>query len=326
MPAIVTPSTKRKQPASGWLTIGSLARATGIAPSTLRTWERRYRVPAPVRKASGHRLYPLEAVRHLRALRRALDLGRTPAEVMRLSVEALESLADEASLTAANAAPAAPSRGASSAAGEPAAAALSPNADPSVERLLDAARRCDRSELRRLLADAWARLGPAGSLELSMGPFLHAVGEAWAAGTLSVRHEHFASAVVADFLREARRPFEERAGGPWIAAATLEGDLHEIGLLGASLLASLHGWRVAYLGPDAPVEEIAAFARDAGVRSVAISVSRSRRRAAAPLLRRLRAALPRTIALWVGGAGSPGGLDGVVRFGDLTAFAERLRP
>ena len=327
MPTIVTPPTKRKRPAPGWLTIGSLARATGIAPSTLRTWERRYHVPAPARKASGHRLYPLESVRHLRALRRAIDLGRTPAEVMRLPVEALESLADQSLLSAAAATPSPSTRPAPPSAARPATAtAPSATADPSVKRLLDAARRFDRPALRGLLADAWTRLGPAGSLEIAIGPFLHAAGDAWAEGSLSVRHEHFASAVVADFLREARRPFEERAGGPWIAAATLEGDLHEIGLLGVSLLASLHGWRVAYLGPDAPAGEIAAFARDAGVRAVAISVSRSRRRAAPPLLRRLRAALPRTIALWVGGAGAPSGLPGVVRFDDLSGFAERLRP
>lgn len=325
MPAIVTPSTKRNVPAPGWLTIGSLARATGIAPSTLRTWERRYHVPVPARKESGHRLYPLESVRHLRALRRALDLGRTPAEVMRLPVEALESLAGEAALAAEGARPA-PASGTAAAAAAKRSVAAPPGADPSVERLLEAARRFDRGALRRLLADAWARLGPTGSLEVAIAPFLRAVGAAWAEGRLSVRHEHFASAVVADFLRETRRPFEERAGGPWIAAATLEGDQHEIGLLGASLLASLHGWRVAYLGPDAPAEEIAAFARDAGVRAVAISVSRSRRRAAAPILRRLRAALPRRVALWVGGAGAPGDIDGVVRFGDLAAFAERLRP
>src|SRR5579862_6746594 len=39
------------------LEIGAVARQLGVAPSTLRTWERRYRLVIPHRGEQGQRLY-----------------------------------------------------------------------------------------------------------------------------------------------------------------------------------------------------------------------------------------------------------------------------
>src|SRR5579864_5572455 len=43
--------------ASALLEIGAVARQLGVAPSTLRTWERRYRIVIPHRGEQGQRLY-----------------------------------------------------------------------------------------------------------------------------------------------------------------------------------------------------------------------------------------------------------------------------
>lgn len=197
-------------------------------------------------------------------------------------------------------------------------------AAPFVASLLGAAGSLDRRSLRRALVEAWARLGPLECLGGVVAPFLREVGAAWAEGTLSVRHEHFASGIAADFLREARRPFEERAEGPVVVAATLPGDMHEIGLLSVALVLSMGGWRVAYLGHDTPVREIAALAKEAGARAVAVSVSPSRRRGAASALLALREALPRGTELWLGGGGAPADVPGSTRFENLSALASRL--
>lgn len=42
---------------SGLVEIGAVARELGVAPSTLRTWERRYAIVVPHRGARGERLY-----------------------------------------------------------------------------------------------------------------------------------------------------------------------------------------------------------------------------------------------------------------------------
>jgi DNA-binding transcriptional MerR regulator len=63
------------------LTIGQLAERTGVAPGTLRMWERRHGFPVPERLPSGHRRYPdssIEAVRRV-ANERAAGMSLTGA-------------------------------------------------------------------------------------------------------------------------------------------------------------------------------------------------------------------------------------------------------
>ena len=48
------------------MSIGAIARATGVPTNTLRTWERRYGFPASQRIASGHRRYSLNTLSRLR--------------------------------------------------------------------------------------------------------------------------------------------------------------------------------------------------------------------------------------------------------------------
>ena len=56
-----------------WLSIGALARATGIPAETLRTWEGRYGYPAAER--ARHPAQPLDAVDGVDPVPRGLALG-----------------------------------------------------------------------------------------------------------------------------------------------------------------------------------------------------------------------------------------------------------
>ena len=51
---------------AGLLEIGAVARELGVAPSTLRSWERRYRIVVPQRGDRGQRLYDSEQIVILR--------------------------------------------------------------------------------------------------------------------------------------------------------------------------------------------------------------------------------------------------------------------
>jgi MerR family transcriptional regulator, light-induced transcriptional regulator len=57
------------------LTIGEVARATGLGEATLRAWERRYAFPEPVREPRGHRRYPLEEVERIMRVVAQRDQG-----------------------------------------------------------------------------------------------------------------------------------------------------------------------------------------------------------------------------------------------------------
>ncbi len=66
------------------LTIGKLAREVGVGVETVRYYERRGLLAEPPRKASGYRQYSADAVRSLRFIRRAKELGFSLAEVAEL--------------------------------------------------------------------------------------------------------------------------------------------------------------------------------------------------------------------------------------------------
>jgi MerR family mercuric resistance operon transcriptional regulator len=66
------------------LTIGRLARAVGVNLETVRYYERRGLLPKPPRSGSGYRLFPAEAKRRLRFIRRAQELGFSLGEIREL--------------------------------------------------------------------------------------------------------------------------------------------------------------------------------------------------------------------------------------------------
>jgi DNA-binding transcriptional MerR regulator/methylmalonyl-CoA mutase cobalamin-binding subunit len=282
--------------------IGALSRATGIPVETLRTWESRYGYPVPERKPSGHRVYTLASVPRLRRIAEALSRGHRAGQVVTASDDDLtELLACTPRATAPPPAPAPPADAAGGA-----------------EDLLALVERFDAERLTRLLLRDWARLGPVAFLETRIAPAVRGVGEAWQAGRLEVRHEHFLSERIGDLLRSLRLPFEERATGPLVILASLPGESHSLGLQMAALTLAAAGCRILFLGTEVPPDQMAGLARDLGAGALAVSVSRaSRGRATTERLRRLRTRLPRRTALIIGGEGAPARLTGGETIRDL---------
>jgi DNA-binding transcriptional MerR regulator/methylmalonyl-CoA mutase cobalamin-binding subunit len=286
------------------LSIGALARATGIAVETLRTWESRYGFPVPERKPSGHRVYPLDAVLRLRRIAEALARGHRAGQVVGASDEALDQLLDGT---------ASPHTGP--------AAGIPPAED--LEGLLRLVTAFDAERLTHTLLADWGRMTPIEFLEERIAPLVGAVGGGWECGDLEIRHEHFLSERVGDLLRSLRLPFEERAAGPLVILTTLPGEGHGLGLQMAALLLASTGCRILNLGPEVPPAQIASLASDIGARAVGVSVSvATRGSATGAALRKLRARMPSRIALVVGGDGAPRGQAGIEAVGSLRELEE----
>lgn len=66
------------------LTIGHLAREAGVNLETVRYYERQGLLAKPPRSASGYRLFPSDAARRLRFIRRAQQLGFSLKEIREL--------------------------------------------------------------------------------------------------------------------------------------------------------------------------------------------------------------------------------------------------
>ncbi len=299
----------------GVLSIGALSAATGIPVATIRTWERRYGFPVAERKPSGHRVYPVATVSRLRLIADVLARGHRAAEVVPASERELESL-----LAAHTADGRANGEGRDDAAP---AILLSMDDEP---ELLAAVQAYDAEALRRVFQAEWARCGPLEFVEQRAAPFLKAIGDAWERGDLDVRHEHFASAALGDFLRTVRIPLEERAHGPIMALATLPDERHGLGLQMVALVCALAGWEPLVLGLETPADQVVALTREAPIDAVAISCVLPPTADAVGELRALRRRLPRLIPLLLGGGGAVDvDIRGVEALANLRALDEWLR-
>ena len=263
------------------VSIGELAEATGIAPDTIRAWERRYGRPEAVRLPSGHRRYTSDDVRWLRRIAEALSLGHRPSKVVHLTEPELDDVLVP----------------------EPECQRVA----ETIRRRLRLLREYETSALREELTADARSMEPGAFLRDSVAPLMTSAGRSWADGTIGVRHEHLLTEVIQDLLRTMREQVAVPREGPLVLLATLEGEKHGLGLQMVALACAGAGVRALLLGPDVPSSEILDAVDETGADAVALSVSLSTggihtdRQLAA-----LRRDLPERVNLVVGGAGARG--------------------
>ena len=279
------------------LPIAAVERDTGIGKDTLRVWERRYAFPQPTRDAKGERLYPAEQVDKLRLLRRLLDQGHRPGNIVGEPLETLLALVDARS----EAPPAA--------------------ANAQIEALIEAVRLHHSAELRAALQQHLVKLGLQRFAAEVVAPLGDAVGEAWLQGRIGVAEEHLFTEQVQNLLRSAIGSLAPSGGTPRMLLTTLPGEEHILGLLMVEATLIPEGVHCVSLGTQTPLADIAEAARGGGFDIVAVSFSAAfPARQAVAALRQLRAQLLPGIALWAGGAALRGKrrpIDGVCQIDPL---------
>src|SRR5215217_4813125 len=72
------------------LTVSGAARRLGIAPATLRTWDRRYGVGPAEHTRGRHRTYSAADMARLEVMQHALVKGASPAEAARYARAAVQ--------------------------------------------------------------------------------------------------------------------------------------------------------------------------------------------------------------------------------------------
>jgi methanogenic corrinoid protein MtbC1 len=140
------------------------------------------------------------------------------------------------------------------------------------QAIIEAIRLLEPDRLEEILEEASLELSRPVILEELLEPLMYAIGDMWKTGDLKVVHEHMASAVVRSFLGNMNTAQRFDGSAPRIIITTPPGQMHEFGALMISISAIKDGWNAIYLGPNIPVDQIAAAARLENTRAVALSV------------------------------------------------------
>lgn len=298
-------STRDQAPPScELLPITEVERQTGIRQATLRMWERRYGFPQPSRDRHGDRVYPPHQVERLHAVRRLIDQGVRPGKIFSgaVAIETADPCAARAHATAAS---------------------------PHNQHIIALLRDYRLPELHASFRRRLLGLGLRRFVIEFLAPLSVEVGLAWNRGQLPVRCEHLFGQLAAAVLQAELAPARLLDGGrPKVLLATLGGETHALGILMVeAVLASFEAACIP-LGTDTPLLEVTAAARETGVDIVALSFSSYfPRRSLAHDVAALRAALPSSAVLWIGGDGArhvavPG--PGIEAFDTLEAIGPAL--
>jgi DNA-binding transcriptional MerR regulator len=230
----------------GLLRIGELSRRTGVKPDLLRAWERRYGLLEPERSAGGFRLYAPASVDRIEAMQEQLARGLSAAEAARLALlEGSE-----------------PTRSAS--------------IDVLVAELGDALDDYDEPRAQAVFDRMLSAFSVDAVLRDAVLPFLHELGLRWERGEVSVAQEHFASSLIRGRLLGLARGWGGGAG-PVAILACPPGEEHDLGLLALGIVLHDRGWRVAYLGPDTPMETLAGAATRVGANVIVLAAVSAKR-------------------------------------------------
>ncbi|MFF5843720.1 MerR family transcriptional regulator [Streptomyces massasporeus] len=289
-------------PPGGGLTTGEVARRLGVAPTTVRTWDRRYGLGPDAHTGGRHRRWTATDVARLERMCALTATGIPPAEAARTVLGEATQVAESVALTA------------------PASADTPPQAQAPVRRPSDApplppahtrsragsglrlgdvrqeckgiaraALRLDAVALDELLEAAIVEHGLVAAWTEVIMPTLQAVGRKWeSSGERYVEVEHFLSWHVSGALRRGAPPSAADRPGATIVLACVPGENHTLPLEVLAAALAERGLPVRMFGGALPVESLVTAVRRTGPAAVGLW-AQSRTTASRPLAQHVAA-------------------------------------
>ena len=221
------------------LTVAAVARRIGVAPATLRTWDRRYGLGPSAHEAGEHRRYCPKDLAQLTMMRRLIISGVAPADA------AIRAKAHTGSVVV-----------------EDLVKDFQVRAD-FVDSLHRAAKSLDKNFVETLLRKDIAENGVIASWTEVIVPLLFLVGDEWAATGTGIEVEHMLSEIIKRLLREGVAEIKEPVNAQPVLLASVGEELHCLAL--HALAAALAEKRIEtfFLGARTPLEAISGMVKRA---------------------------------------------------------------
>jgi DNA-binding transcriptional MerR regulator len=278
-----------------------IERETGFGKEQLRKWRQRFGFPPKESNVDGKVAYSDQTVEQLHLIRRLLEAGFRPAQVVGKTVLELEKLKLELGLNAVVYAP-----------------------DESIVSLIEYIKLNDLKGFLSLLIKKRGKQIMLDFVQNTIAPLMIGVGEAWRRDEIDIHHEHLCSAHIERYLHAEILRLRPREGLPVILLALPPGEHHLLGLLMAEAVLAEEGATTINIGSGIPLNNLKLAAITCKADVVALSFSFAHpSKDILPTILHFRRLLPPEIQIWVGGAGisvirkKPKGVDFFYDFKDV---------
>jgi DNA-binding transcriptional MerR regulator len=291
-----------------YLSIGELARQTGIGVHTLRVWEKRYGAPLSQRLPSGHRRYPKDEVPRLRAIAKALESGYRASKVVTGTLEELQGLLGAQTFI-------------STTTDQPDSESLKVSRDLVIEQWIETIHQYNDESFCHSLAEIWNKEGPMNFISNYAAPLIERIGNGWVNGELTVGNEHFATEILSDFLSAKWRQQNIRRDGPIAVLSALPDETHNLGLLMCAVIVGLADFKILYLGPNSPLEDIVKTTKVSKAQLLCLSISNCvELNKSKEQLKQIKKSIDKDTSMVIGGEGATDAAPGITRLDNFIDF------
>ena len=229
-------------PETEFLTVAAVARRIGVAPATLRTWDRRYGL-GPSRHTSGsHRRYSELDVSRLTLMRKLISTGVAPADAALTAIALKEKSGVSKEVR----------RKVTKAIDSP---------DILIATLMRAASALDSALVEEIVLTQIKKFGVATCWRDLISPLLIQIGENWEKSNSDIEVEHTLSEVLQRTLRVSQEPLSKPINTRPVLLACTGEELHTLPLHALAAALSEQNIEVHFLGARTPISALSAVVK-----------------------------------------------------------------
>ena len=223
------------------LTVASVARRLGIAPATLRTWDRRYGLGPSSHVEGEHRKYDGKDLARLTLMRKLIVQGYSPCDAAEVALKS-KAKGSETSLNTTQ-------------------EVESADCSELIESLLKAARVYDRSYIENTLRDQINKQGIINTWNGLIVPVLIAVGNEWAELGTGIEIEHLLTEIITRLMQSSNQTPDLPINSRPVLLACIGEEMHTLALytLGAAL--AERNIQSQFLGARTPISAVGAVVK-----------------------------------------------------------------
>jgi DNA-binding transcriptional MerR regulator len=221
------------------LTVAAVARRLGVAPATLRTWDRRYGLGPSSHEAGEHRRYCPGDLAKLTLMRRLITTGVAPCDAAEKAREhtgsiSIEKLVDGFEVR-----------------------------EDLVESLHRASKSLDKLFVETLLRKDIADHGVIASWTEVIVPLLFLVGDEWEADGSGIEVEHMLTEIIKRILREGVSEIKNPVNAHPVLLAAVGEEMHSLALHALAAALAEKQIETFFLGARTPLEAISGMVKRA---------------------------------------------------------------